>query len=133
MNNKHIKKQANKIPDTSDKIPLIFFPSLLSSRACHRVQEFKSPARVHNCTVPNIKCTPGRGGGGEESRDFYFQGHSGKILVKLAKNNSSGQANNCFLPKKQSVFFPPTQLLSSLQHEESEIVFIPKKYPRYNR
>lgn len=38
------------LPDTfvrRKKNPLIFSPSLLSSRVCHRVQKFKSPGRIH--------------------------------------------------------------------------------------
>lgn len=54
------------LPDTSVNFPPIVFPSLKSRGACHRVREFKSPARVHNCTVS--VCSPAeRGGGGEES------------------------------------------------------------------
>lgn len=76
------------LPDTFVKIPLIFFPSLLSSRACHCVQEFKSPGRIHDCPVSDIKCTPvGRGGGGDESRHLFSKGnlgvYAGEIGIKL--------------------------------------------------
>ncbi len=121
--------KKNKLPDTLVKIPLIFFPSLQSSRARHRVQIFKSPGRVHDCTVSDIKCTPaGRGGGGEESGHLFFQRESPGGCWGNWLQTWSGEANNRFRNKKKtSVSFTHTRQRSCFQSNEREMAFIRTK------
>ena len=90
------------LPDTFVKIPLIFCPSSLSGRACHRVREFKSPGRIHDCTVSVIKRTPaGRGGGGEGSRHLFFQRETPGGCRRNGHQSRSAEAISVFRNNKE--------------------------------
>ncbi len=113
------------------KIPLIFFPSLLSSRACHRVQVFKSPGRVHDCTVcfwyQMYSCC-GRGGGGEESRRPFPKGNTGILMdgiglklvpVKLTKGLTSKKGICQFPLYATKTLFPRWRVWNDIYSREN--------------
>lgn len=65
----------SKLPDIFVEFPAIVCPSLLPQRRWHRVQEFKSPGWVHDCTV--AVCTPAERGGGEINPGTLSKGNAG--------------------------------------------------------